>query len=59
MMPVRALYEDTDILHGIQKDIDIPHIRHIFNIYGLVRHNRSSKNRKCRVFGTSYFHVSH
>ena len=58
-MASRGLYHNSDALHGIQQNLRIPDIRHIFYIYRLVRHGRSRKNRKGSIFGASDLHVTH
>ena len=58
-VPAGALLQHTDTLHGFQQHIGIPHIRQIVYIYGLIGHNRRSKNRKRRVFGPSYLYLAH
>ena len=58
LMTIGTLYDHPNVLHSAQKYVRVSYIRHIFYINSLIRHYGSSKNRKCRIFSTSYFHFS-
>ena len=58
LMAIGTLYDHANVLHSAQKYVRVSYIRHIFYINSLIRHYGSSKNRKCRIFSTSYFHFS-
>ena len=56
---VNPLHQTPDIFNGLEHYIRIPDIRHIFYQYSLIRHDRSRKNSKGRIFGPANLHFSH
>ena len=55
---VNPLHMSANPRHRVQKDVRIPYIRHIFDQYGLIRHQGSSQNRQRRVFCAPDFNLA-
>ena len=52
-MAIYPLNLRPNLLHSLQKDIGIPHIREILHNYRFIRHNRRRKNGQSRILSST------
>ena len=57
-VPVNTVNLGTNSTDCFQQNVDIVDIRKIIDHHGLICHNRSRKNCKCRVLCSPYFDLS-